>query len=133
MSTRLYQPNLTCSYDITMTDDNLVWTLVMRNHEDMGITDNQFINELWNFCNVFTKRLVSDKLFKMEKEDDCGEVSTIISHDNRYKSWVIMSSGEKELTASTFIVILAETAKQLAEQANVNLKGLPPHQPEATV
>lgn len=119
---RLYQPNITCAYDVCKTDDQIMWTLTMKNHEDIGITDDQFIRELWNFANVLTKRLIKDKMFKLEKEDQIPAATSVVVHNARYTMYnVIIQAEEKPLTNTTFAVILGEVCNQLAKQAGIDL------------
>lgn len=119
---RLYQPNLTCSFDICLTDDNIMWTLSMKNHDDIGITDDQFIEHLWQFVNTYTNTMVKQNLFVLE--DEIPETAAIVTHNMRYTMYNIIIQAEAPLTQSKFIVVLGELCKNLAGQANVELKGL---------
>lgn len=122
---RLYQPNLTCSFDVTFTDDHNLWNLVMKNHDEAGITDHQFVTTLWAYCNVYTNKLIEEKIFKIEKEDDIPDAIAIVAHDKNYRTWsIIIQAQEMPLTQSSYIVNLAEVCKRLAQDLKINLKGL---------
>lgn len=119
---RLYQPNLTLAYDVCKTDDNNMWTLVVRNHEDIGIIDEQFIRELWAFANVFTNRLIESKMFKLEEEDRIPDAGVVVTHNMRFTIYnIVFHAMDKQITNSTFGVLVGELAKNLAEQAKIDL------------
>jgi hypothetical protein len=121
---RLHQPNLTCSYNICLTDDKNMWTLVMKNHEDMGITDTQFLTELWNFVNIYTNTMVKQGLFDIKKEDAIPEAQAIITHDKRYTMYnIVICAVDKEITQANFMMILGQLCQNLSVQAGVELKG----------
>lgn len=119
---RLFQPNLTCAFDICLTDDNIMWTLVMKNHEDIGITDDQFVEHLWQFVNLYTNTMVKEGVFEIK--DEIPETAAIVTHNKRFTMYNILIQAEKPLTQSMFIVVLGELCGQLATQANIKLKGL---------
>jgi hypothetical protein len=108
-----------------MTDDGNMWTLFMKNHEDIGITDNQFIETLWNFVNVYTNRMIEQKLFEIKKEEAIPEAQAVITHNKRYTLYnVIVQAVEKPITQANFMLILGQLCQNLANQAGIVLKGL---------
>ena len=122
---RLHQPNLTCSYNICLTDDKNMWTLVMKNHEDIGITDTQFLTELWNFVNIYTNTMVKKNQFEIKKEEAIPEAQAIVTHDKRFTMYnIVICAVDKEITQSNFMLILGQLCQNLATQAGITLKGM---------
>lgn len=123
---RLYQPNLTCSFDITMTDDNVLWNLVMKNKDNAGINDTQFVQAVWDFANHFASTMQKNKIFDVKKDEVLPAAHAFVTHDKRYVTWtIIVQAVEKPITLSQFIVNIAELTRQLAAQANIKLVGMP--------
>lgn len=122
MAKRLYQPNLMCSFDITLTDDHNLWTLIVENHEDIGITDNQFVVSLWNFASDYINRLKQLKRLEIGKDEKLPEVQAIISHNVRYTKFnVILQTEDKPLNQTSFALVIANLAKNLAEEWKIDL------------
>ena len=123
---RLHQPNLTCAFDIIKTDDDVMWQLMMKNHEDCGISDEQFIQQVWLFANDWSVRLVQNGQFDISKwTKGLPPVSVIIAHNKKYSIFTVNFAGETEpITPSLFAIYLGEFCKNQSKELGIKLQGL---------
>lgn len=123
---RLFQPNLTCAFDLTKNDEGYVWTLIIRNHDKAGITDEQLITQVWDFANVFTKRLIDDKMWDIAEGQPVPPVNVLMTHCSRHIMYniIVASENAERLSPAMVVLVLAEFAKQFAERNGIKLTGL---------
>jgi hypothetical protein len=96
----------------------------MKNHEDIGITDDQFITELWHFINIYTNKMVAEGLFNIKVEEAIPEAQAIVTHDKRFTMYnIVICAVDKAITQSNFMMILGQLCQNLAQQAGITLKG----------
>lgn len=123
---RLFQPNLTCAFDLTKNEDGSVWTLVVRNHEKAGICDEQLVEQIWDFANVFTHRLQESKAWDLKQDQPIPPVNAIMTHCSRFMmfNFIIASENGEPLSASMITLVLAQLAADIASQKNIKLRGM---------
>lgn len=121
---RLYQENLTCSFNILKNHDDSVWSVQGSNKEDMAVKPYQQLDALWAFANEFTRRLVKNKEFGIGENEKLPEISLSFLENEKGTQFSVVLLSDKVIKPSYCAIFLGEFCRQFSEIINHKLEGM---------
>lgn len=124
---RIHQPNLTCRYELLGTPDNRIRQLVVINHDDCGITDEQIVTSAWKWCQEFSKRLLKNNSNKNLGEVFVPDADGFLTWNKRatiYNIIFVSQDPKNILNDESFLVCVSTFVAGMANQLGIQLEGL---------
>lgn len=121
----LYQPNLMCWYDVTKDPQDSLRTLIARNKEDIGITEEQSIDVFWSYALDFKRRLEKENKFNKEKKEITIPPCSMALSFNERRTILVLTIASMDanlpITDEGFAAFVGSYCQQMAQVMGIEL------------